>query len=94
VTATIRATAPIEADGGPSLKAPRVPADLLHYSALTQARRSTSARLAGLELPSAFCVATIASEARLLAKSPSRRTDSDKRSLRRLADKARRLEAL
>jgi hypothetical protein len=32
---TVRAPAPVAADAGPSLRAPRVPADLLHYSALT-----------------------------------------------------------
>jgi hypothetical protein len=90
---TVPVSAPVAADPGPSLRAPRVPQDLLGYSALTQARRSTSAKLVGLELPSSFVAATIACEARLLAKSVELRTDDDKRALRRLSSKVRRLGA-
>jgi hypothetical protein len=84
---TLRAPAPVAAEPGPSLRAPKLPADLLHYSALTQARRSTSAKLSGLELPSCFIEATVSAA----LNAHERTSASAKASRRRLLDKATRL---
>lgn len=61
-------------------------------STATTTRRRTTRKLSGLELPDCFAAATVAAEAKLLAKTPKERTGADKRDLRRLADKARKLE--
>lgn len=55
-------------------------------------RAATTRKLAGLELPDCFGAATEASTAKLLAKRPSERTAADRRDLRRLSDKSRRIE--
>jgi hypothetical protein len=60
-------------------------------NALTKTRRSTSAKLRGSELPNCFAVATVAAEARTLAKSPEARTVGERNDLQRLARKARRV---
>jgi hypothetical protein len=77
-------TAPVEVV---SMRAPRVPAEFAGYSALTQARRSTSARLAGLELPAAFVSATCAAA----MNAHERTSASAKASRRRLLEKATKL---
>jgi hypothetical protein len=58
---------------------------------LTAARLSTSAKLRGLELPDSFASATVATEARELARPVADRRPAD---LRRAASKARRVDAL
>jgi hypothetical protein len=62
----------------------------MNRPALSAARRSTSAKLRGLELPDCFAAATVAAEANILARSDRR--IADRADLRRLSDKARRLE--
>jgi hypothetical protein len=57
-------------------------------SPLTAARLSTSAKLRGLDLPDAFVSATVATEARELARPAADRRPAD---LRRAASKARRV---
>jgi hypothetical protein len=59
---------------------------------MTKIRQSVSARLRGLELPESFAAATVAAEARTLAKRPQDRTRGEVNDLRRLRDKARRLD--
>lgn len=59
-------------------------------SALTTARRSTSAKLSGLEIPAAFAQATVSAALNAI----DRKTVSAKASRRRLQDKAMRLAAL
>ncbi len=60
---------------------------------LTTARRRTSQRLAGIELPSCFAEATAAAEAHLIARRESGyRRIADRKDARRLAAKCRRLE--
>ncbi len=59
-------------------------------SALTSARRSTSARTRGLELPLAFQLSTIAAAELALTKN----TKSAKASRRRLQDKALRMASI
>jgi hypothetical protein len=54
-------------------------------SALTAARRASTAALAGLPIPDAFTVATSASYARVIAKKRSDRTAADLRDMKRLA---------
>jgi hypothetical protein len=84
---TVRAPAPVAADAGPSLRAPRVPADLLHYSALTQARRSTSARLRDAEYPECFLLSTISAGVNAF----DRDSASSRASRARLIQKAERI---
>ena len=53
-------------------------------SALTSARRRTSMRLSGLEIPDALRCSTVAAEAKLLCLTPRERTAAMRRTLRRL----------
>lgn len=57
-----------------------------------RARAATSRRISGLELPSCFSEATVAAEARLLAIDPARRSEAQRRDLKRIASQAARLE--
>lgn len=59
---------------------------------LTESRRAVSKALAGLELPDCFAVATVASEAKILAVPARERTVAQRRDLARVARKAARLE--
>jgi hypothetical protein len=56
---------------------------------LATARRSTSVRLRGLELPEAFASATVAAEAHALTRDNARPAD-----IRRAAAKARKVDSL
>lgn len=55
-------------------------------------RHRTSALLRNVELPDCFALATVASEAHILARPPSKRRLADRRDLKRLGDQSRRLE--
>jgi len=57
------------------------------------ARAQVTRKLANLELPDCFAAATVAAEARLLAKAPKERTEANRRDLRRLSRQANKLEA-
>jgi hypothetical protein len=56
-------------------------------SALTAARRSTSRKLSGLDIPEAFTSATVSACARAIDRKADRKT------VRRLADKVARIQA-
>lgn len=59
---------------------------------MTTLKARTTRALAGMALPECFAQATVAAEAVLLARKPSERTVANRRDLKRLASKARKLE--
>jgi hypothetical protein len=80
-------TSPVETV---SFRAPKVPSDLAHYASLATARGVVTRKLAGLEIPMAFQLSTIAAADNAF----SRNTVSAKAARRRLLDKATKLASV